>query len=451
MSTLRETLDELKSELSDIQETVREYADRPTNIDLEPMEEKITELVDAQVTAKLEEAEEKRPQRKGEWVGPEGFKERTLGRIENGRFKGMKESDVLWAGFQLRKMREQFPNFVRTESPEMTKLLDATTAGSGDEWVPTGMAAELWQDFFLANKVVSTLGVIPMPTNPFDIPAWGTATWRKATAGEATAASDPTTFKSTLTATELISEINWNYDLDEDALLAVMPTIRGEIVRSGAEIMDKFVMNADSTATATGNINLDDDTPATDAYYLSAGQDGIRHYYLVDQTGQSTDINSTLDDAEWRAGVARMGKYAASVSDVAAFTNVKTYLISLMGLTNVRTLDKYGPGATILTGELAKMDGIPLIVTEAIALAEDDGKVCKTAASNDEGQIALVSRPMWSVGFRRQLLIEMERDIRKRIFVMVASLRIAVGCRDNGKSSARSDKHTAGIHGIAYA
>jgi hypothetical protein len=290
-----------------------------------------------------------------------------------------------------------------------------------------------------------------MPTDPFDSPVhWGAITWRKGGAGEATDAQNPATAKSTMTATEIIAEVNWNYDLDEDAVITVLPSLRQELSRSGGEAMDAFALNADATAASTGNINLDDGTPATDAYYLSNGQDGIRHYYLVDRTGQSANISTTLTDALWRTGIAKQGKYAASPGNNIAVTDIKTYLKSILSLTNVRTLDKYGPGATILNGELASMDGIPLVVSESMLLAEDDGKISVTPGSNDEGQIALVNTTMWRVGFRRQLLIEIDRDIRKRIFIMVVSFRIAIAAQDQGDSTARSKDHTAGIHGITY-
>ena len=96
------------------------------------------------------------------------------------------------------------------------------------------------------------------------------------------------------------------------------------------------------------------------------------------------------------------------------------------------------------------MDGIPLIVSESMPLAEDDGKVSATAGNNDEGQIAFVRQDMWKVGFRRQLMIEIDRDIRKRIYIMVLSFRIAVAAQDAGDSTARGKDHTAGIHGITY-
>ena len=145
-----------------------------------------------------------------------------------------------------------------------------------------------------------------------------------------------------------------------------------------------------------------------------------------------------------------MGKYGVNPDRIFAITNIKTYLLSLMGLTNVRTFDKYGPKATILTGELAKVDGVPIIVSESMPLAEDDGKVSVTASNNDEGQIAFVNRDQWMVGYKRQLMIEVDRDIRKRVYYMVASFRIAVVARDDDYTTTRGLDHCAGIHGITY-
>jgi len=446
--------DELIQSIQELTTVVKEHKEDRTTIDIDKLAEELSGKVDALVQEKADAQKDKTPVRKGDWVGPDGFKAEAQGYVEDraNKFYGRKLSDVLFAGQFIKRARELDPKGAKPLSDDMTKLLDATTAGAGDEYVPTELAATLWEDFFLMSRVVGLFGTpIAMPSDPFDFPVgWGSITWRKGTVGEATDAQNPATAKSTMTATENIAEVNWAYDLDEDAVIAVLPTLTQELRRSGAEAMDAFALNADATATATGNINLDDATPPTDSYYLSNGQDGIRHYYLVDRTGQSTDVDSTLDDAEWRAGIARMGKYGVDPGRIAAITNVKTYLISLLSLTNVRTLDKYGPQATILTGELARMDGIPIVVSASMPLAEDDGKVSATAASNDEGQIALVHRDMWKVGFKRNLLIEVDRDIRKRLYIMVLSFREAIACQDNGDSTARGKDHTAGIHGINY-
>ena len=447
--TEKTQLENLTHEIAQLTKTVQEHSADKATIDIEKLAGELTGLVDQQVEVKMKEAEAKRPARKGEWFGPEGFQEQSMGLVETpGKFYGQKLSDLAFAHSLLTRAQLLDAKASKGPSEELTKLLDTTVAGEGLELVPRGLAAELWEGAFLASKVVGLLNVIPQPTDPFDMPlGFGDIIWRKGTAGTATSSQDPETDKSVMTSTEQVAELTWGYNLDEDAVIAMLPTLRAEISRSAAEAMDAFVLNADGTNAATGNINLDDDTPAADAYYLSNGQDGIRHYYLRDKTAQSTDINSKLDDEKWLAGRARMGKYGINADQIVAVTNVKTYLLSLLGLSNVRTLDKYGPQATILTGELAKIDGVSVVVSESMPLAEDDGCVSATPGNNDEGQIALIHRPSWRVGFRRQLLIEIDRDIRRRFYFQVASFRQSIAARTRGAGDVG---HTAGIHGITY-
>lgn len=448
---MSEAMERLREEIAKLNATITEHkanGDMAT-LDTKQLAGVVKGLVDAQVAEKLADSERKRPIRRGEIIGPPGFEYVTLGVVQDGKFAGKHVDDLIFTYWLLEKARELKPDSVKPPTKDLggaiQKALTATGSGTGDEYVPTGMAATLWNDLFLASKIVPTIGTIPMPTDPFDLPlGWGQLTWRKGTQNTATTASDPTTAKATLTSTEQVAEVNWAYDLDEDAVIAVLPTMRADVSRDGAEQMDRFVMNADATDAGTGNINLDDANPADDNYYLSNGQDGIRHLYLVDNTGQSTDINSTIDDGEMRAGLGRLGKYAADPDRLVIATDPETYVNGLLGLTNVVTVDKYGPQATVLTGELAKYSGAPVVVTSSIAEAEDDGKVSVTPANNDEGQIAMFHRDMWRVGFRRQLLIELDRNIQKRQFIMVVSFRIAVAARGTRSSAV----HTSGIHGI---
>jgi hypothetical protein len=330
----------------------------------------------------------------------------------------------------------------------VSKALTATGAGTGDEYVPTGMAASLWNDFFIQSRVASQFDTVQMPTDPWDWPlGWGDGTWRKGTQNTATTVSDPATAKSTMTATEQVLEYNFSYSLDEDSVVAVMPSLRAQIARDGAEQIDRFVMNADSTNAATGNINLDDADPDDDSYYLSAGQDGLRHLMIVDNTAQATDINTTLTDALTRTAIGKLGKYATDLNRLVLFCNPKTYVLSMLGLTNVVTYDKFGPQATVITGALSSYAGIPVIPTSSIALAEDDGKLSTTGANNDEGTILIAHRDMWKVGFKRNLMLEMFRDVQKRSVILVASFRIAVAARGTRSTAT----HTAGAFGITYA
>lgn len=388
--------------------------------------------------------------RKGEHVGPIG-NEKAQPFVKGGKFDGQKTDDVLFTHYLLSKAIKSGQQNVAAPSDEMkgivSKALTATGAGTGDEYVPTGMASTMWQDALLDSRVASQFATVAMPTDPWVWPlSWGAITFRRGTQNTATTVSDPPSASSTFTASELVAEVDFSYNLDEDSIIAVMPSLRTDFAVASADYIDKFVMNADSTNAGTGNINLDDADPDDDSYYLSLGQDGLRHQILVDNTGQAADVSTTLTDALLRTGIGKLGSYGVNPDRLVMFTNPKTYLLSMLGLTNVVTADKFGAGATVLTGQLANYGGIAVIPTNSISLAEDDGKVSTVGANNDEGTIVIAHRDMWKVAYKRQFTLEVFRDVQKRMVVMVGSFRIAVGTR----GTRSTNTHTAGVFGITY-
>ena len=139
-----------------------------------------------------------------------------------------------------------------------------------------------------------------------------------------------------------------------------------------------------------------------------------------------------------------LGKYGVSASDTVYVTDVATFVSSL-GLSSVETVDKLGPKATILTGQLAMVYGHPLIVSGQIRLADADGKMTDGGNTADRGRLLAVNTSQWRVGFRRNLMIETERDIQKRQNVMVVSMRLAFAERSGDRSNA---KHTALAYNI---
>ena len=119
--------------------------------------------------------------------------------------------------------------------------------------------------------------------------------------------------------------------------------------------------------------------------------------------------------------------------------DINTFIRSL-SVDNFRTLDKFGPQATVLTGQLGSVEGIPVIVSEQMALADTDGKVTDGGNCTDTGRLLIVSRSQWRVGFKRELAIETVRDAQKRQNIMVVSFRIALQERSGTRSTAT---HTA--------
>lgn len=350
----------------------------------------------------------------------------------------IKSKEVIKGGEKLKPVSEDLDT--------VTKLMTSTGTGIGDEYVPTLEANQLWNDFFSASRIAMDLPNQPMPSDPFDIPVGLTRpTWRKGSQGQATAASNPATAKSTLTSTEQLVEVDWTYNLDEDAVIAMMPALRQMLTLSGGEQMDAFALNADSTDAATGNINSDDANPDNDSYFLSDGQDGIRHLYIVDNTGQHVDAGGdALTDADMTNALNKLDKYGLSLNNVRIVPGIGAYF-AMVGLANVATFDKYGPLATIVQGELARYRGVPILPSSSQPKAASDGKAdAATPANNTLGTISFYNRDFWTVGFPRGLTIEVDKDIRTRQLIMVVSFRIAVAAHGTRSTA----QHTSGIRNI---
>jgi hypothetical protein len=79
-------------------------------------------------------------------------------------------------------------------------------------------------------------------------------------------------------------------------------------------------------------------------------------------------------------------------------------------LDDVRTIEQYGGQATVLSGELAKYEGMPVIVSEYCR--EDLAATGKNtlAGPNTFGSVILVNRKRWFVGLRRAIQVKVENN-----------------------------------------
>ena len=328
--------------------------------------------------------------------------------------------------------------------------MDSTTAGSGDELVATLEARELWMDVNLQTLVTPLVHTFAMPSNPFDLPRQlGDVDFYPGTENVATTSTAPGTGKTTLAAYELVGQAPYSFTLEEDAVIAMLPEIRAGLVRNVAEALDDIVLNAD-TSTST-NINADGTTiSASDAgkgQWL-IGYDGLIHLPLVDNTGQSNDHGAAVSDDMFNEIRAKLGKYGARPSELVWVMDVNTF-IRAQSITQYRTMDKLGPNATVLTGMLGASEGIPVIVSEQMKLADTDGKVTDGGNVADTGRLLIFNRTQWAQGLRREMTLDVDRDTQKRQTVVTVSFRHALAERSGSRSAATHTALQYDITGVA--
>ena len=229
----------------------------------------------------------------------------------------------------------------------------------------------------------------------------------------------------------------------------MLPQIRAGLVRNVAEVLDDIILNADTTTT--NNINADGATiAASDAgkgHWL-LGYDGIVHLPLVDNTGQANDHGAAVSDDMFNEIRAKLGKYGARPSELVWVMDVNTF-IRAQSISQYRTMDKLGPNATLLTGMLGAIEGIPVIVSEQLKLADTDGKVTDAGNGTDTGRLLIFNRSQWAQGFRREMSLDVDRDTQKRQTVVTVSFRHALSERSGTRSTATHTALQYDITGVA--
>lgn len=294
---------------------------------------------------------------------------------------------------------------------ELRKTLGTDVVGEGAEWVPTGFSATLIEEVRLALRVAALHTRIDMPRDPFNVPGHRRAvTARRVGEGqEITTAGTVGTRQITLASEKLMTWVPFPYELDEDSIIAILPIVRSDIVGALADAIE--------TATINGDVaEVHQDTDVTDADDARTSWDGYRKLAIAD-----VDL-ATFNLLALREIRKAMGKYGVQPSQLAWVTGISGYT-EMLNLGEVMTLDKYGSNATVLTGELGRIDNIPIVVSEFVR--EDlNAEGFHDGVTADKTEIILVYRPGFIYGDRRQVMVETDRNIKSQTVDLVASQRL---------------------------
>ncbi|GAB4573139.1 MAG: hypothetical protein Kow0077_14600 [Anaerolineae bacterium] len=324
------------------------------------------------------------------------------------------------------------------------ELSYSTQAGYGDEWVPDLWSAELWRQARLENVLLPLFRAVEMPSNPYELPVEGadptvyyvpeTTDEADLTLGSGNPIPDSKigSGRVTLTARKLALRVGFSAELAEDSLIPVLSMYREQAMRALAAAIDSVILNGDTETGATGNINSDDAAPPANATYLAF--DGLRKLPLVTNTANGVSAGGDPTLALLRqARFAMAHRYSVNPRHLAWIVDGGTYA-KLLGLPEFLTMDKAGPQATALTGQIGFVDGTPVLVSAEMPLTMADGKV--NATGNTRGQAVCVYRPGWIVGYRRRIAASVDYLPYYDAYQMTATVRLALARLDDNVASA---------------
>lgn len=272
-----------------------------------------------------------------------------------------------------------------------------------------GSLLALLNEGFEGNSLADTFDV---PFNITDYFMQGRGDWTDE-AKPAFDAQQVTDSKSTITQVNLKLEMNVTDNmLDGSTDRQLFEKIRNMLAKSYARTAESMIINGDNDTAATGNVNSDDQAPATTFASSGGAQD---HRIKIDHGIRETAINGTsltLDigafDSDDMQGVRQLiaERYMDRDEDLLYIFNPTTYLeamtddaFKLMVNNSRPALEGGKPGAW----------GVQIISNMAVPKTEADGKMSATAANNTLGQFLLCYKPAIRWGLGRDFAIEVER------------------------------------------
>lgn len=308
------------------------------------------------------------------------------------------------------------------KSAPLRKALDSQTATEGLEWVPTGYSADWIRFVDLDAKVKGLFREIQMPTDPYKIPYQGAqvvvqkVAEQTADAGTKIADVSPAASANvSLDTVKLGGRIPIATELTEDSIVPVLPTMREDLAKAIGRGIDYAIINGDSDGA-----HQDSDIGAS-AVHRGVLWNGLRKHMLSDASF-SKNIAGAFTSANLGLIRSYMGKYGAYPEDLAWIVSPKTVSRHLQTLAEVITREKYGDQATILNGEIARVFGIPVIVSTQ--MREDLNTAGKyDGTTTDNTVILLVHRPSWIVGRRRELTIKVWENPEYDQIYLIATAR----------------------------
>jgi len=194
---------------------------------------------------------------------------------------------------------------------------------------------------------------------------------------------------------------------DQESVTAIVDLVRMELVSS--------------LAKATENAIIMGDEAGTDPNAVTKAFDGLLKYAV--SNGQTVDNGGgQVTAANIAATRRKLGVYGMNLADLVIIAPVDV-AYQMLELPEVITVDKYGPQAVIHTGEIGRIYGMPIVVSEYVSHTLKADGTPGDPSSDDKTALLIVNKQYFAVADRGTIGIETERKA-------VSSTTLYVSYRD---------------------
>jgi hypothetical protein len=253
------------------------------------------------------------------------------------------------------------------------------------------------------------------------------------------------------TVKNMACAVQYDRNAEADAIIAFMPELRTQMAEAMALALFDAVLNGDTASTHQDSLSAwapEGVFPvATPSGGTMVGSQLDHRRAFLGLRARAFDIGATakvdLASAYTFPKIQAMqGKMSGGVNEnnnrIAIFASFENILNRFSTLAEVLTLEKFGPQATIITGQVLSLGGKPVIRSWPLGRtgAETgafgtDGLHSATAGNNTKQSIVMANLDRFILGTRQGLRVESDVNITNGTGVLVASGRYAFESPDH--------------------
>ena len=345
----------------------------------------------------------------------------------------MKDPYTPKADMKLYSHLQKAPSFMKNA---VNKIF-ADNAGVGGEWIPDEFRTELYQTFQVPRGLRALLPSVQMERETLLIPklSRGGRPYIKGVATDDLAkyqASTIETAQKTVRAKGLATLMNIDDAAGEDSAFAIIPALSRQIAQDLEDAFEDCMINGDTAASHQDDIANWNIRERWGASGLGGSSDHRRLFLGMRAAAKDkgSDVNTsagTFTFAEFMSVVSQLGELA--VGNKVCVVSPEALVANFLVLDQVVTLEKFGPQATVLTGELARLAGIPIVMSRFMS-ADMNASGLYDNSTKDKSGFLVFNTDSWYQYVRRQITIESDKDIASGAIQLVSTMRAVMDSPD---------------------
>ena len=310
-------------------------------------------------------------------------------------------------------------------------------SGSGGEFIPDQFRAELYETFQVPRNLRALMPVVEMQNNTIIIPRLGRS-GRPFIKGQVST-DNPANYQASTVLTEsktiAVKGFACRFVVDdgaaEDSSLALLPILTRAISSSLEDSWEDCWINGDASGTlgdALGSWNIR-------SRWGAAGLGGADdHRKAFDGLRQRAFAAGT--EAAGTAALATTSEILGRISSMAELGVGNLYIVAspeamikhLMGNSDLLTIDKFGPNASLVSGSVASIFGHPVMMSRF--MSADLAASGKFTGAGSQTGILFYNAASFAQYQKRGVTVETDKNIGSGSIEIVATMRNVVASAD---------------------